>query len=395
MVHSSKKYVGSREVFKYPYCGTSIEDKEFLSEKICCYTIKLRQKVIKKTKSLVIYLDLILHVTGGIVPSQAIGLWILPKHPPIIRSINSDASFCKKIAIASVMQNKPDKIVFSEKQMDKLYEIALKCKDNFMSKEELIAELRGGDIRDFVAAIGFIMAFIVMLKNISDVEAFQVPPGPGVIPPPHLSWLYGNSKPDHHSGFGKKAGPRSLIITDATRNAGSEENKPSHGSLDYKEIMRELDRQSHQKKIEILIGHTKYNVIKTEPSNRAEELSTQLANQIYESIRESDTDISDIATNLGFKPENVQKIKEHVFINKHHLDRYGPEETEYKRFDPILQQALAWKRLEVGTHSQDDITWLKHECAEQFIESRFDSGYSAAHELAQKHFNGAPWEKNY
>lgn len=390
--------MGSAEVFKYPYCGTPIESKEFLSEKICCYTIRVRQKIIKKTKSLVIYLDLILRltsVTGGIVPSQAIGLWSLPKHPPIIRSINSDASFCKKIAIASVMENKPDKIIFTEKQMGKLYEIALKCKNNFMSREEVIAELRGGNIKDFVTAIAFIMALIVTLTNISDVEAFQVLPNPGAIPPPHLSWLYGNPKDEHHSGFGKKAGPRSIIITDATRNAGSERKEPSKGSLDYAEIMRELDRQSHQKKIEISVGDEMYNIIKTHPSDTAQELSEQLANQIYEFIRECETDISDIATNLSFKPENVKKIKDHVFINKHYLDRHGPKETEYKRFDPTFQQALAWKRLEAGTYTQDDITWIKHECAEQFIESLYDSGYSEAHKIAQKHFNGAPWEDNY
>jgi hypothetical protein len=46
------------------------------------------------------------------------------------------------------------------------------------------------------------------------------------------------------------------------------------------------------------------------------------------------------------------------------------------RFDPNLQQALAWKRLETGTHTQDDITWIKHECAERHHELKYDSGYS-------------------
>jgi hypothetical protein len=32
------------------------------------------------------------------------------------------------------------------------------------------------------------------------------------------------------------------------------------------------------------------------------------------------------------------------------------EKSEHKRFDPNFQQALAWKRLEAGTHNQDDIT---------------------------------------
>ena len=44
----SKKYVISREIFKYPYSGKLIESEEFLSEKTCCCTIKIRKKIIKK-----------------------------------------------------------------------------------------------------------------------------------------------------------------------------------------------------------------------------------------------------------------------------------------------------------------------------------------------------------
>ena len=50
-----KKYIISVEVFKYPYCGKSsesIESEEFLSEKICCYTIRICKKIIKKAKRL-------------------------------------------------------------------------------------------------------------------------------------------------------------------------------------------------------------------------------------------------------------------------------------------------------------------------------------------------------
>ncbi len=48
MAHYSKKYVGSIEVLKYPYCGNSIKSKEFLSEKVCCYTIRVRKRLLKK-----------------------------------------------------------------------------------------------------------------------------------------------------------------------------------------------------------------------------------------------------------------------------------------------------------------------------------------------------------
>lgn len=44
----TKKYKVSVEVFKYPYCGKSIEAEEFLSEKICYSTIKVRSVTSRK-----------------------------------------------------------------------------------------------------------------------------------------------------------------------------------------------------------------------------------------------------------------------------------------------------------------------------------------------------------
>jgi hypothetical protein len=73
---------------------------------------KVVKKSVTKAKWLVVYGDFILRLTNGIVPSQAIG-------KPIMRSIHSYTP--KKVVIASVIDNSPDKIVFSEKQMKKLY----------------------------------------------------------------------------------------------------------------------------------------------------------------------------------------------------------------------------------------------------------------------------------
>ena len=74
----SKKSVLSVEVYKYPYCGRPNKNKDYLSEKICCYTIRTRKKIIKKAKWLIVYEDFILRLTNGVVPSQAIGLPISP-----------------------------------------------------------------------------------------------------------------------------------------------------------------------------------------------------------------------------------------------------------------------------------------------------------------------------
>ena len=152
-----------------------------------------------------------------------------------------------------------------------------------------------------------------------------------------------------------------------TQNAGSDKKQPSSGSWDYKKVMRELERQSCKKKVEIEVG-----------------------DQIYDSIRECD-----IAENLGFKADNIKNVKDHIFYNEHDLDRYGPDQIERKQFDPNLQQGLAWKRLETGTHTQDDVTWIKHECAERHHELKYGSGYNEAHNRAQTRFDGAPWENQF
>ena len=55
--------------------------------------------------------------------------------------------------------------------------------------------------------------------------------------------------------------------------------------------MRELARQSSKKRIVVQVG-----------------------DQIYESIREFNTDICDIAQNLGFKVDNIKNVKYYVFI---------------------------------------------------------------------------------
>jgi hypothetical protein len=304
-----------------------------------------------------------------------------------MRSIHSDTP--KKVVIASVIDNSPDKIVFSEKQMKKLYEIAMKYKDNSRSREEVILELRGGDIQDLGAGL---VIFIIIITVLNNISGFQLPPEP--ILPPHLQWLYENQQPSNHFGYGKYAGPRSLTVTGLTQNAGSEKKEPSSGSYNYIDLMKELKKQSHKKKIDIQVGNQLYTIQNSDREN-IKELSYVLAEKIYDSIRKSDTDICDIASNLGFKTDNIKNVKDHIFYNEHDLDTYPAEKIEHKRFDAILEQALAWKRLETGTHKQDDLTWIKHECAERYYELKHNSGYSKAHKRAESHYNGYPWEKDY
>jgi hypothetical protein len=388
----SKKYVLSVEVYKYPYCGTLDDTENYLSNKICCYTIRTRKKIIKKAKWVIVYGDFILRLTNGVVPSKAIGLPISPQTSLIMISINSNVGLSKKAIIAQVIKNMPAEIDFTEKEIDQLYNLSIECRNNSLSKEQLITKiknLRGGSFIDIVAALGIIGAIIILSINDWGL-AFQ--PNPNASIPPHLQWLYGNRQPGNHFGYGKGAGPRSFTATGLTQNAGSEKKDPSSGSYNYIDVIRELDKQSNKKIITIEVAGQTYK-IKNFYGDSAYELSDNLAEQIYDSIRECDTDICDIAQNLGFKADNIKNVKDHVFYNEHDLDRHGP--IERRRFDPTFSQALAWKRLEAGIHTQDDVTWIKHECAERHHELKYDSGYSEAHDRAQNHFDGAPWEDNW
>ena len=284
---------------------------------------------------------------------------------------------------------------FTQTEMNELYDLSVECINNSLSQNELVTKitnLRGGSFLDVAGAIIFIGAVILVFSH---ADGFQPQPNPNAIVPPHLQWLYGNNYQPGQFGYGKSAGPRSITVTGFAQNAGSEKKYPSSGSWDYKEVMRELERQSSSKKVEIEFGDQIYT-IKNPYREDAYELGYKLADQIYDSIRESDTDICDIAQNLGFKADNIKNVKDHVFYNKHYLDRLAPAEpVEYRRFDANIQQALAWKRLETGTHTQDDITWIKHECAERHHKLKYGSGYSDAHNQAQSRFDGAPWEDQF
>ena len=141
--------------------------------------------------------------------------------PPIMRSIHLDTCLLKKGIIAQVTNNSPNEIVFTDKQTDRLYDLAVKYTKNDINKEELIMELRGGGFEDWVEAFGVIMAIVMILNN---VDAFQVPPNQGEIVPPHLQLLYGNQQPGNHFGYGKGAGPRSITVTGAKNSEFASES---------------------------------------------------------------------------------------------------------------------------------------------------------------------------
>ena len=174
-------------MYKYSYCGRPDENEDYLSEKICCCTIKIWKKIVRKTKQVFVYGQLIFSLGNRLAPTQAIGLHILPTTSPIIRHIHSNADLLKKAIIAQVIKDMSAEISFTKRKMDQLYDLSVKCRNNYTNQEELITTLTnlwGGAFVDVVAGLPIITAIIIMASN---VYAFQ--PNPGAIVPPHLQWL--------------------------------------------------------------------------------------------------------------------------------------------------------------------------------------------------------------
>lgn len=109
-----------------------------------------------------------------------------------MRSIHSNVGLSKKVIIAQVIKEMPAEIDFAEKEIDQLYNLSIECRNNSLSKEQLITKisnLRGDFFIDIVPALGIIGAIIILSTNDRGL-AFQ--PNPHVIVPLHLQCLDGN-----------------------------------------------------------------------------------------------------------------------------------------------------------------------------------------------------------
>jgi hypothetical protein len=112
------------------------------------------------------------------------------------------------------------------------------------------------------------------------------------------------------------------------------------------------------------------------------------ADEVYDLIRGSSSDVLAIAGNTGYKASNIQKVKDHLFFTEHLLDRYeslGIPGT-MARFDSDLGIAAAWQRLEAGNHGLLDLQLLRHETAEAWYMKRWGPSYDAAHKAAQRRY---------
>lgn len=109
------------------------------------------------------------------------------------------------------------------------------------------------------------------------------------------------------------------------------------------------------------------------------------AKRTYERIRniDAEADIAKVAKNSGLSTEEVAKVRNHIFIARHNLEK------GFVRFDESPEIAHAWEALEQGRPTDLDIMLIKHELEELTIMEEYGYDYRKAHLLADKKY---PWE---
>jgi len=112
------------------------------------------------------------------------------------------------------------------------------------------------------------------------------------------------------------------------------------------------------------------------------------AERYYEEIRNRKSDVEAIANNSGFAVGDVNRVKQHIFIQKHDL---GTDEP--LRLTPDYDMAVSWQKLIDGKNIREmDIVLLKHELVEiEFLSQGYT--FDEAHELAEKKYNYAEYVK--
>ena len=94
------------------------------------------------------------------------------------------------------------------------------------------------------------------------------------------------------------------------------------------------------------------------------------------------TDCQRIAENTGFREEDIQRIKKHVFYVEHEL-----YDGEKGRFFPSYHMAQSWQRLIEGRCIQSrDIILLNHEFLESVVEAEVLTAQKA-HVIAESIYN--------
>lgn len=103
------------------------------------------------------------------------------------------------------------------------------------------------------------------------------------------------------------------------------------------------------------------------------------AKNFYKKCCENDSDIEFITKNTDFTYDEIKSIKSHMMIEEHLF-----KDGSIRKFDPSIDQALAWQRLINGTDIREtDILLLNHELRELLYMKETGCAYETAHAYSE------------
>ncbi len=164
---------------------------------------------------------------------------------------------------------------------------------------------------------------------------------------------------------GKAGAKTSLKITDATARkiwAESQELKQ------LEKVINDLNQVTNNERLGSILHKVK--------SIKEYQKIESLAEDIYAGIRQSSSDVTQIAKNTGISEDIIQQIKQHVFMEGHVLN------DGIKRFPADFDIAKSWQRLIDGKFVQSDLQLLKHEFAESLLMKGTNVEWRIGHDLA-------------
>ncbi len=111
------------------------------------------------------------------------------------------------------------------------------------------------------------------------------------------------------------------------------------------------------------------------------EAASKHAAKFYDEVRKRTGDVNKLAETAGLKQEDVQAVKNYIFMDRHDLGGKAPE-----RFAPDYMMGESWRRLSEGKPEPHDFTLLKHEQMEYNLVAEGCTQYDA-HILASRKYN--------
>jgi len=112
------------------------------------------------------------------------------------------------------------------------------------------------------------------------------------------------------------------------------------------------------------------------------EIYEKQAEDFYAARIKNNDDVEIISKNTGFSKEEIVAIKKHIMIEEHYF-----KDGSLRKFDPNIDQALAWQRMMKGNATQNDILLLNHELRElRYIEEN-NCDYETAHLFSNQKYD--------